>query len=356
MKMPVILFICIFCLYACLLCSCDRSINPNGGSHHSQDIPSNVAASDTLTSGVVQVTWDSVAGAKGYLVSRTMNLSDSFLPISPELTGRLYLDSTVIPETTYFYRVCSVLSNGDTSLPSTPDMGMARLDTTTYIPAFAASDGAFGDKVVLSWRKPFPHTTVVAASSDSTGTVWTPICTTSTGTGCFDSAVAPGPHRYRLAVANDSLQNTLFYYDNGYRAVTDKEFFIEVNATVKYSQKKLTKLGSLGSEQVQGDVTGSLTYNAKMSGLSLVNVSIDYVDYRDFYLTLSGRQATAITNVFNQSGIVVDTVHVTGIYPGAVVYNINVDGGKPVGGTYTVIQKGRQPGVIQFADVSQWVL
>ncbi|HUI92466.1 MAG TPA: hypothetical protein VLX68_09495 [Chitinivibrionales bacterium] len=355
MKKPVILF-CILCLISCLLSNCGKTISPTEGKHRSQDIPANVVASDTLTSGVVQITWDSVAGARGYLVFRAKGMSDSFLPISPEVAGRLYLDSTAVPDTAYFYRVCSVLSSGDTSLPSAPDMGEARLDTTTYIPAFSASDGAYADRVALSWRRPFAHTTVIAASSDSTGTVWTPICTTSTATGCSDSLVTPGPHRYRLAVISDSAAGTLYYYDNGYRLVTDKEFFIEMNKTVKHSEAKLTKLGSLGSEQVQGDTTGTLTYNAMMKGLSLVNVTIDYVDYRDFYLTLNGRQATAITNVLNQSGIVTDTVYVTGIYPGAVVYNINVSNGAPVSGTYTVIQQGRPPGVIQFADVEQYVL
>jgi hypothetical protein len=92
-----------------------------------------------------------------------------------------------------------------------------------------------------------------------------------------------------------------------------------------------------------------------MSGLT-VDVSIDYVDYRDFYLTLTGTQYTVITNVLAQSGTVTDTVFVTGIYPGAIVYNITVNGGKPTGGTYTVIQQGRLPNVIQFADVSQYVL
>ena len=92
-----------------------------------------------------------------------------------------------------------------------------------------------------------------------------------------------------------------------------------------------------------------------MSGI-LVKISIDYVDYRDYYLTLAGTQYTVITNILAQSGTVTDTVYVTGIYPGAVVYNITVSGGKPTGGTYTVIQQGRQPTVIQFADVSKYVL
>ena len=128
-----------------------------------------------------------------------------------------------------------------------------------------------------------------------------------------------------------------------------------MNATVKHSESKLSKLGSLGSEQAQGDTTGTITYNAKMNGLSSVDISIDYVDYRDYYLTLSGRQYTVITNLIAQSGTVTDTVRVAGIYPGALVYDVSVDGGKPVGGTYTVIQQGQAPSVIQYTDVAQYV-
>ena len=149
--------------------------------------------------------------------------------------------------------------------------------------------------------------------------------------------------------------NADYFFDKGYRTVTDLEFFIEVNKTVKHSQTKLTKFGGLGSEQAQGDTTGTVTYNASMNGLSSVNISIDYVDYRDYYLTLSGRQYTVITNFIAQSGTVTDTVFVAGIYPGALVYNVNVSAGKPVGGSYTVIQQGRQPSVLQFADVAPYV-
>ena len=226
----------------------------------------------------------------------------------------------------------------------------------TYVaPAFAASQGSFADKVLLSWRKPLSGIRVIASKSDSTGTSWAAICTTTVDTVGIDSPVVPGPHLYRLAVTDDSLGTTEYYFANGYRSVTDTEFFIAMNATVKHSQAKLTKFGSLGSEQVQGDTSGTLTYNAAMNGL-LVNISIVYVDYRDFYLTLDGTQYTVITNILSQTGTVTDTVFVTGIYPGTIVYNLTVSGGKPTGGTYTVIQQGRLPTVIQFADVSQYVL
>jgi hypothetical protein len=340
-----------------LLGECSSSfISPTEGKYRSQDIPGNVTASDTLTSGLVRITWDSVANAEGYLVYRSKGPAiDSFLLVSGEVSGQVYLDSTVVPETTYFYRVRTILRSGDTSLPSSSDMGKALVNPSAYIPAFAASDGSFADRVVLTWRKPFPGIRVIASGADSTGTSWIPICTTTVDTTRFDSLVTPGPHLYRLAVVHDSTGNTEYFFDNGYRSVTDREFFIEVNKTVNHSENKLTKLGSIGSEQKQGDTTGTITYNAKMNGLSSVNISIDYVDYRDYYLTLSGRQYTVITNLIAQSGTVTDTVRVAGIYPGALVYDVSVDGGKPVGGTYTVIQQGQSPDVIQFADVAQYV-
>lgn len=346
-----------FCgVLAWLIFGCSgSSVKPTEGKYRSQDIPANVIATDTLRNGTVEITWDSVSGAKGYLVYRAKGSADSFLLISSEVSGLEYYDSSVVPETTYFYRVRTVLGVGDTSMPSDPDMGMALLSSTTYIPAFTASHGSFADRVLLSWRKPLSGIRVIASLSDSTGALWAAICTTTVDTMCSDSPVTPGPHLYRLAVVHDSLGTTEYFFANGYRAVTDTEFFIAMNATVKHSQAKLTKLGSLGSEQVQGDTTGTLTYNAVLSGL-LVTVSIVYVDYRDFYLTLAGTQHTVITNILSQTGTVTDTVFVTGIYPGAVVYNIAVSGGKPTGGTYTVIQQGRQPTVIQFADVSKYVL
>ena len=345
-----------FFLFVWLLNGCSgSSISPSDGKYRSQDIPANVTASDTLRDGKVRIAWDSVAGATGYLVYRATGSNDSFFLVSPRVSGLEYFDSSIVPETTYFYRVCTILNSGDTSMPSSSDMGMALLSTTAYIPAFAATHGSFADRVLLSWRKPLSGMRVIASMADSTGASWTAICTTSVETTGLDSPVTPGPHFYRLAAVHDSLGTTEYYFANGYRMVTDTEFFIAVNTTVKHSQSKLTKLGSLGSEQVQGDTTGTLTYNAAMSGI-LVKISIDYVDYRDYYLTLTGTQNTVITNIVSQSGTVTDTVFATGIYPGAIVYNITVNGGKPTGGTYTVIQQGRPGAAIQFADVSKYVL
>jgi hypothetical protein len=356
MRKTVVSFAGFFGLFVWLLGGCSNSsVSPGEGKYRSQDIPANVTASDTLRDGRVRITWDSVAGTKSYLVYRAKGSNDSFVPVSSPVSGLEYFDSSVVPETTYFYQVRTILNSGDTSMPSGSDMGMALLSTTTYIPAFVASHGSFADRILLSWRKPLSGMKVIASRSDSTGASWTAICTTSVNTICLDSPVTPGPHLYRLAVAHDSQGTVEYYFANGYRTVTDTEFFIEVNTTVKHSQAKLTKLGSLGSEQVQGDTTGTLTYNAAMSGI-LVKISIDYVDYRDYYLTLTGTQNTVITNILSQSGTVTDTVFATGIYPGAIVYNITVNGGKPTGGTYTVIQQGRLPAVIQFADVSQYVL
>ena len=174
------------------------------------------------------------------------------------MTGLVYLDSTVVPETTYFYRVRTILRTGDTSMPSNSDMGRALLNAARYIPAFTASDGSFADRVLLSWRKPFTGIRVIVSSSDSATASWAAICTTAVDTMCWDSLVTPGPHLYRFAAVNDSQENTEYFFDNGYRTVTD-------------------------------------------------------------------------------------TVFVTGIYPGAIVYNINVDHSNPVSGAYTVIQQGKAP-------------
>ena len=59
-------------LLAWFLSECSSSsISPTEGKYRSQDIPADVTASDTLTSGLVRITWDSVANAEGYLVYRS---------------------------------------------------------------------------------------------------------------------------------------------------------------------------------------------------------------------------------------------------------------------------------------------
>ncbi len=339
---------------AALVCGCGHgsTLDPSSGSSHSRDIPTNVTASDTLKDGRVVITWNSVDSASGYLVYRVSNPSDTnFRLISGAVVQPSFTDTEVINDSVYFYKVRSLLLNGDTSIFSSADDGRALNPGENYIANFSASAGISG-RIDLSWNHRDSSSFTVMRKNFG-DTAWTGMLSDSTDSTIRDTTASPGPVSYKLVVWKGTTR-VGSYYCSGFRSVNDTEFFIEANKTIVHSQGKIGKMGALGSESDNGDSTGAVTYNSVFG--SPVTVTIDYVDYRDFYLTLNGRQYTSITKVVSQDGTVSDAVIVSGIYSGQISYGLTVTGGKPSGGTYTVTQTGQTGTVISFDSVKQYVL
>ena len=136
----------------------------------------------------------------------------------------------------------------------------------------------------------------------------------------------------------------------GYGAITREQWFREYNKTIQHSQTKLTlmhKSGNtdkLGQETVYGDISGSLFYNAKISGLS-GDVQMTYKDYADFsiadnqefgpYFVINGNTNTKAG--MDTNGNMYGTVSCTGMYPGGADYSkLVIKGGAAGGGTYEV--------------------
>lgn len=112
----------------------------------------------------------------------------------------------------------------------------------------------------------------------------------------------------------------------------------------------------MGKETVGGDYHGTLEYNSYLEGLSNAKAILTYDNYKDYYFTLKGVQKTNIEALLAQNGSVSDTVFVDGIYTGFVDHHIEVSGGNPSGGFYTIGQLGFETSNIQFSDVKDDVL
>jgi hypothetical protein len=104
----------------------------------------------------------------------------------------------------------------------------------------------------------------------------------------------------------------------------------------------------LGTETKYGNISGSIYYNAAISGLG-ARIIIRLTDYADFYIenvpengvyfTLSGESNT--TANMSSNGDMDGTVTCTGMYPGKVIYNgIQIKGGAAGGGTYGIEPDG----------------
>lgn len=144
----------------------------------------------------------------------------------------------------------------------------------------------------------------------------------------------------------------------GYGALTAEQYMREYCKTTMSSQKKLTlmhKAGNtakLGSESAHGKISGSLSYNAKIDGVS-GRVIMHYDNYADFYIDEKNKDLgvtfnlTGNTNTsagIDTNGTMDGTVICTGMYPGSVGYdNIKIKGGAAGGGTYLIKRDGFAP-------------
>ena len=137
----------------------------------------------------------------------------------------------------------------------------------------------------------------------------------------------------------------------GYGAITRDQWFREYNKTVKKSQSKLTLMhkgstDALGSESAKGDISGTLSYNAKLDGLG-ARITMHYENYADFYtggdeslgvyFLLTGDTNTSANMSANGSMDGINRSAISGMYPGYAKYDkLEIKSGAAGGGYYIV--------------------
>ena len=188
-----------------------------------------------------------------------------------------------------------------------------------------------------------------------------------TATEYIDSydAAKPGTLYYYRVLSLNSLQQGANYSNiaTGWGALTHNQYMREYNKTIKNSHKKLTYMhkspdtAKLGSEEKDGDLRGTVSYNAKMDGLG-ARILMHYEDYTDFsvqdevtkdvyYFSCTGDTNTSAS--MDASGTMDGTVRFEGMYPGTVGYGkIKIKGGNAGGGVYVITQDGFESGDVDY--------
>ena len=158
----------------------------------------------------------------------------------------------------------------------------------------------------------------------------------------------------------------------GYGALTRDQWFREYNKTVKKSLGKLTlmhksgDMDKLGQESVNGEISGSLSYNAKVEGTS-GRVLMHYTNYADFYtgsdsnlgiyFLLNGDTNTSASMSKNGSMDGTNTADISGMYPGYAIYNnVAIKGGAAGGGYYVVCTKDKNGNVVLGEGNVDWTV
>ena len=220
--------------------------------------------------------------------------------------------------------------------------------------------------VRVSWTKPaadFPAGYLVYRSTKKDSGFRKLTESPVTGLSYIDSnetARAGSYYYYRVVSVNELGQGKNYADTDGYGALTADQWFREYNKTVRNSQSKLTymhkpnDMDKLGTETVNGDIKGTLYYNAKFAGMGAY-IIMKYENYADFYIMgekdlgeyfiCTGNTDT--TSNMSANGNMLGTVVCTGMYPGSVKYDgLLIKGGAAGGGAYAVTTKDMSGNVI----------
>ncbi len=156
----------------------------------------------------------------------------------------------------------------------------------------------------------------------------------------------------------------------GYGALTRDQWFREYNKTCKKSQSKLTLMhksndtDKLGQETTNGDISGTLSYNAKIAGLG-ARILMHYTNYADFYagdkkefgvyFLIDGDTNTSANMSANGNMDGTVTADSSGMYPGYAKYDkLEIKGGGAGGGYYIVCTKDKSGNTILGEGNVDW--
>lgn len=139
----------------------------------------------------------------------------------------------------------------------------------------------------------------------------------------------------------------------GYGALTQETYMQVYNRNIVSSHSKLTlmfkriALQKLGKEGADGDISGALSYHAKIQGLS-GTVIIQYDNYSDAENWVLTGNTNIKANIF-ANGKMYGTVSCSGMYPGIVNYDgIIIRRGEAAGGSYAVTPIGFPSGAVSW--------
>ena len=157
----------------------------------------------------------------------------------------------------------------------------------------------------------------------------------------------------------------------GYGALTRDQWFREYNKTVKKSQDRLTLMhkagtGALGSESVNGGLSGSLSYKAEMAGLG-ARILMHYTNYSEFYIggdeaegvyfLINGDTNTTANMSANGTMDGTNRADKSGMYPGYAKYDkLEIKGGSAGGGYYIVCTMDKNENTVLAEGNVDWVI
>ena len=175
-----------------------------------------VTASDGTSTSQISLTWSAASGAIAYTVYRATSSSSSKASAIASTSMLYYNDTSAAKGTLYYYWV-RISTAVDTSDFGASDSGYVGLPAVSRV---SATDGAYADKVVVSWSAVSGATSydVYRATSDDSSAA-TRVKKGVTGLSWEDTDVTPGAMNWYWVRACDAGAGLWGASDSGYRVL-----------------------------------------------------------------------------------------------------------------------------------------
>jgi fibronectin type 3 domain-containing protein len=180
--------------------------------------PGGVRASDETSADHVEVTWNAVAGARGYRIYRAQGSGTPTKIGTATSSERVFRDTSAVVRAQYSYSVRAAGQSGTAvGASSAADRGMRALGVPTDV---RASDGTSSARIVVTWTAPLGASRYGVFRSIGSGAA-TQVATVTT-TRFVDTGVTPGVvHRYQVRAmeATGTFRTAASTADSGWRAL-----------------------------------------------------------------------------------------------------------------------------------------
>jgi hypothetical protein len=113
--------------------------------------PGGVQASDAASSEMITVSWNPVPFAAYYRVYRSGAADGIYLQVNGDINGTTMNDSSVVPQSVYYYKVKAFTDQGVESGFSTEDQGSTASADVLPPAGVKATDGYYSHMVTITW-------------------------------------------------------------------------------------------------------------------------------------------------------------------------------------------------------------
>ncbi len=133
---------------------------------------------------------------------------------------------------------------------------------------------------------------------------------------------------------------------------TDIELITLVEQTISNSLLRVKRMGKLGTEEIEGLISGILCYSAKLTGFNKVKNILELKQFQDDILIICGKQISDVN--LSGTGKTISDYRITGSEEFSLIMIFDLKRKIPVSGSYFITRKGSSSTIEYPFDIIEY--